>query len=158
MNWAIHTKGPTAAADLRASLQSALDSFLGSEKVEAERQGRIAQLKDALDVMPPGGAFNALQAAHAAMASAPAAGISDKDLRQQIAEAAARGIDAACALAIGTVNVTVSGCGRVDECTEARLSVQLDQVDVAGLAVSLSRQPPPEKAIVTEGSVTAPPT
>lgn len=158
MNWSIHTKGPTAAADLRASLQSDLDTFLGSEKAEAARQAQIALLKASAESMPPGEAKAALEVAFASLSSQPPQGIADKDLRAQIADAAARGIDAACALAIGMVNVTVSGCGRVDECTEARLSVQLDQVDVVGLAASLARQPAPEKTIVTEGSVTAPPT
>lgn len=157
MNWAIHTKGPTAAADLRAALESALDDFLGSEKAEAARQAQIATMKAAADSMPAGEAQAALLAAYSTLASAPAAGIADKALRAAIGDQAARGIAAACDLAAGSCHVTVSGSAcRVDEDIEERITVQLDKVDLKGMAARLARETPAERAVVTEGSVFAP--
>lgn len=158
MNWAIHTKGPTAAADLRAALESELDAFLGSEEAEAARQAQIASVKATADSMPAGEAQASLLLAHATLSSAAPKGIADSALRSAIAGQAKRGITAACDLALGTVNVTVSGsASRIDEDIAERLSVQLDTVDLDGMAARLAREAPAERSIVTEGSVSAPP-
>lgn len=160
MNWAIHTKGPTAAADLRAALESEMNALLGSEETEAARQEQIATMKAAADGVPAGQVKDALIAAHAALAAELPSGIADKTLRMAIAGQAAVGISAACSMASGaTVAVTVSGsAGRVDEDVLGRCSVSLDFVDIKGMAARLARETPAERPVVTEGSIFAPAT
>lgn len=159
MNFAIHTKQATAAADLRDALEESRDELLGSEKLAAERQAGLDQLEASAKSLPPGEARNSLVAARAQLAAQPAPGIGDPALRKEIEERSAVVIDAACALvSSGVVNVTVSGSDRVDEDILGRLTVQIDFVDVKGLAARLARQPPPEVQLtITEGSVSAPP-
>jgi hypothetical protein len=159
MNWAIHTKGPTSAADLKAALDAERDALLGSESLAASRKASLDKLQGAIDSMPTGEARDALITAMMRLESEPAQGIADKDLRAAIATQADAGIAAACDVAaLGPVNVTVSGCaGRIDEDTLGRLTVQVDFVDLVGLAARLAREAPAEKPITVEGSVTAPP-
>lgn len=158
MNWAIHTKGPTAAADLRAALEAARDELLGTEEKKAKRQAQLLSLSKAAKEMPDGEAKSALEAAYASLATAPPVGITDDALRAAVEKQCNGGIDAACAIASGHVHATISGsAARVDEDIESRISIHLDTVDLAGMAARLERETPAEKSIITEGSVSAPP-
>lgn len=157
MNWSIHTKSPTHAADLRAVLETDLDELLGSEKAETERQAQIAQLNASAESLPSGEARSALVAAVVSLRAQPPVGIADKALRSAVERQAAAGIDAACMLAHGIVTAVVAGCvSQVDESTSGRCSVGVDFVDVDGLAARLAREPAAE-VVITEGSVFAPP-